>query len=66
MVWYFNGTVNGTFNYFIALIYYFINSDLIASWASLTEGSLQFISGIPKADNAKYNKIRSLGDRQFC
>ena len=39
--------------------------DLISKWESLRNGSLLSISEISKVDSAKFNKIRSLGGRQY-
>ena len=39
--------------------------DLIANWTPPHKDSLLFISEISEADSAKFNKIRSLGGRQY-
>ena len=51
------------YNIYLFIIWYKI--DPIATWMSLREGSLLYISKISEADCAKFNKIMSLGGRQY-
>ena len=40
--------------------------DFIATWTSPLERNSIYISKISETDNAKFNKIKPAGDRQYC